>query len=92
MADAKTPPRSPPGSKTASPKAASSPGQDPAQSPTGLLPTDHWEQQEPVLEDDESVLSEYISSSTASVTSSILNYRLLHGRRYHSDIGNVAYW
>lgn len=30
--------------------------------------------------------------STASVTSSVLNYRMINGRRYHSDVGNAAYW
>ena len=31
-------------------------------------------------------------SSTASITSTILNYRTLLGRRYHSEIGNAKYW
>lgn len=32
------------------------------------------------------------SSESISITSSILNYRILHGRRYHSEIGNAQYW
>ena len=31
-------------------------------------------------------------SSTASITSSILNYRTINGRTYHSERGNAAYW
>jgi hypothetical protein len=31
-------------------------------------------------------------SSTASITSSILQYRTLHGRTYHSERGNAQYW
>lgn len=60
--------------------------------PSGLLPAEHWAQLEPVQDDDESVIGESNVSSTASVSSSILNYRTLHGRRYHSEIGNAAYW
>lgn len=91
MADEKTPPgspsKSPPGSNAASP-----PGQDPPLNPAELLPAEHWAQQELIPEDDESAIAESISSSTASVSSSILNYRTLHGRRYHSEIGDASYW
>lgn len=31
-------------------------------------------------------------SSTASITSSILHYRTINGRTYHSERGNAAYW
>jgi len=31
-------------------------------------------------------------SSTSSIASTILNYRTLLGRRYHSEIGNAKYW
>lgn len=91
MTDAKTPPKSPskspPGSGPASP-----PGQDSAMGPSGLLPAEHWAQLELVQDDAESTADEANVSSTASVSSSILNYRTLHGRRYHSEIGNAAYW
>lgn len=96
MDNTKTPPKSPSksphGSKPASPTSASPPGQGPALSPSGILPAEHWVQQEPVPDDDESALGESNISSTASVASSILNYRTLHGRRYHSEIGNAYYW
>ena len=29
--------------------------------------------------------------STASIASSILNYRTIHGRTYHADVGNAEY-
>ncbi|MBE3048025.1 hypothetical protein IMZ48_37055 [Candidatus Bathyarchaeota archaeon] len=49
--------------------------------------------QEPVEGDDaESAYGEPSNLSTSSITSSILNYRTLHGRRYHSEVGNAAYW
>lgn len=32
------------------------------------------------------------ASSTASITSSILKYRTLHGRLYQSERGNTDYW
>lgn len=81
-----------PGPKT--PPAASSP--DPAaapaaSSPGGILPADHWAQN-PAEDDAESALGESVVSSTGSISSSILNYRTLHGRRYHSEIGNASYW
>lgn len=31
-------------------------------------------------------------SSTASITSSILHYRTINGRTFHSERGNAAYW
>ncbi|KAF4341197.1 demethylmenaquinone methyltransferase [Fusarium beomiforme] len=45
----------------------------------------------PEEEQDEG-LGEDFESSTASITSSILNYRTIHGRTYHSERGNAAYW
>ena len=32
------------------------------------------------------------ATSTASIASSILRYRTIHGRRFHSDTGNALYW
>lgn len=31
-------------------------------------------------------------STSASITSSILQYRTIHGRTYHSEQGNAQYW
>ncbi|KAF5005108.1 hypothetical protein FDECE_8428 [Fusarium decemcellulare] len=43
-------------------------------------------------EDIDSSLGKDVESSTASITSSILHYRTIHGRTYHSERGNAAYW
>ncbi|KAK0631451.1 S-adenosyl-L-methionine-dependent methyltransferase [Immersiella caudata] len=42
--------------------------------------------------DAESALGEDLADSTASITSSIVQYRTLHGRTYHSERGNALYW
>ncbi|KPM41433.1 hypothetical protein AK830_g5122 [Neonectria ditissima] len=66
----------------------------PVDEPTPLLfPAQHWTQL-PELEtdeDDDSALGEN-DSSTASLSSSILHYRTINGRSYHSDQGNAQYW
>jgi hypothetical protein len=43
-------------------------------------------------DDADSALGEDYSESTASITSSILRYRTIHGRTYHSERGNAQYW
>ncbi|EFX05906.1 methyltransferase type 11 [Grosmannia clavigera kw1407] len=45
-----------------------------------------------VLDDANSSLGNDAASSTASITSSILRYRTLNGRTYHSDRGGSQYW
>ncbi|RSL50186.1 hypothetical protein CEP54_012033 [Fusarium duplospermum] len=63
---------------------------------TGLLPGAHWAQ----LAEEESGQDEAgnglapgdNTSSTASLASTILEYRMLNGRRYHSEHGNAQYW
>ncbi|KAF4460651.1 demethylmenaquinone methyltransferase [Fusarium albosuccineum] len=56
---------------------------------------------EPTIEVDETIeeedendptLGSDAASSTASITSSILHYRTINGRTYHSERGNAAYW
>ncbi|KAF5695635.1 methyltransferase [Fusarium denticulatum] len=42
--------------------------------------------------EDDPGLGEDSESSTASITSSILHYRTITGRTYHSERGNAAYW
>ncbi|KAL1844934.1 hypothetical protein VTK73DRAFT_1483 [Phialemonium thermophilum] len=42
--------------------------------------------------DADSALGEDVASSTASLASSILQYRKIRGRTYHSEIGNAQYW
>ncbi|KAI1800692.1 S-adenosyl-L-methionine-dependent methyltransferase [Daldinia bambusicola] len=53
-----------------------------------------WEFQDGDYDDDrDSSLGEDDSSSTASLSSSILEYRTIHGRRYHSKSwGDADYW
>ncbi|KAK5991919.1 Methyltransferase [Cladobotryum mycophilum] len=60
----------------------------------GILPPDHWqaEEDEAEEEDADSALGSDAASSTASITSTILDYRTLHGRRYHSEMNDVSYW
>ncbi|KAM0228036.1 hypothetical protein ACHAPO_011064 [Fusarium lateritium] len=61
---------------------------------TGLLPPQHWAQLTEDVDDQDDVDSIIPdnASSTASLTSSILKYRTLHGRLYHSERGNSDYW
>ncbi|KAM0192228.1 hypothetical protein ACHAPA_006671 [Fusarium lateritium] len=75
---------------------ATSPGSkaDRAQTNTGLLPPQHWAQlaeEDGAQDDNDSTLSSN-ASSTASLTSSILQYRTLHGRSHQSERGNADYW
>ncbi|ESU10711.1 hypothetical protein FGSG_04834 [Fusarium graminearum PH-1] len=49
--------------------------------------------EEDLNEDDGNSLSDgSLSASTDSMTSSIFEYRKLHGRTYHREIGNAQYW
>lgn len=82
---------------------SSSPPADPTvtqsqEDETGLLPPTHWtdlaQRQEEELENDSDSALGDIASSTDSITSSILEYRTIHGRTYHSDSvpGDAQYW
>ncbi|ENH63805.1 hypothetical protein FOC1_g10007940 [Fusarium oxysporum f. sp. cubense race 1] len=65
---------------------------DPTES--GLLPPEHWSQlpeEENTAEDGDSAVLDN-ASSTASLTSSILQYRTINGRAYQSERGNPEYW
>ncbi|KLP14638.1 Uncharacterized protein LW94_8071 [Fusarium fujikuroi] len=66
----------------------------PAQAATdvsGLLPPEHWAEVAEELGDTDSALGDDNTESTASITSSILEYRNINGRTYHHDIGNAQY-
>lgn len=82
-----------PGSKPASPASAGSPRNlGPVVDP-GLEQAVEADDAE-IPEDDndaDSALGEPVAS-TASIASSILRYRTIHGRRFHSDTGNALYW
>ncbi|CZR37877.1 uncharacterized protein FPRO_06932 [Fusarium proliferatum ET1] len=95
--------RSPRASKSRSPTASKSPS-PPAATPGPILDPQHWaqvneEQAQAEAEgadddnsDADSTLDPDNASSTASITSSILEYRTIHGRTYHSEQGNAQYW
>ena len=87
VASAKLPVGSPK-SPIASPK---SPIAEDAPVPTtsGLLPENYWIDA-PQTDDDDGV--EDNASSTASISSSVLQYRTINGRTYHSTRGNAEYW
>ncbi|KAL1848309.1 hypothetical protein VTK73DRAFT_10164 [Phialemonium thermophilum] len=58
-----------------------------------VLPPDHWAREDlGPTEDDDSALGDEKSDSAASLSSSILHYRTIHGRRYHSERGEAQYW
>lgn len=48
--------------------------------------------QPPDSDDADSAIGDENFSSTASVSSSILKYRTVLGRTYHSDRGDTQYW
>ncbi|KAH7148980.1 S-adenosyl-L-methionine-dependent methyltransferase [Dactylonectria estremocensis] len=75
-----------------------SPKDSPKDSPTrtsALLPPQHWADTAEGLsaadDDADSALGD-VESSTASISSSILQYRTIHGRRFHSEQGDAHYW
>jgi len=43
-------------------------------------------------DDADSALGEDLAESTASLSASILEYRTIQGRRFHSERGNALYW
>lgn len=64
------------------------------QAATGILPASHWQQhptEEDPNDDSASSLGSW-TSSTASLNSSIFEYRQIHGRTYHGEIGNAESW
>ncbi|KAL2145880.1 hypothetical protein VTI28DRAFT_5962 [Corynascus sepedonium] len=61
----------------------------------GILPGNHWTQQPLVGAGDNDRDSTYesdVASSTNSLTSSILAYRTIQGRTFHSDRTPAEYW
>ncbi|KAL7943646.1 S-adenosyl-L-methionine-dependent methyltransferase [Trichoderma barbatum] len=85
-----------------SPGAAGGSNQQQQDASEGILPADHWreisqrEDNRPEDDDDnddaDSTLGSDAGSSTASITSSIMQYREIHGRRFHGETGNAQYW
>ncbi|KAI1160019.1 S-adenosyl-L-methionine-dependent methyltransferase [Nemania serpens] len=64
--------------------------------PSGVLPASHWAQvpaeDESDFDDVDSAYGDDSASSTASLSASILEYRTVHGRTYHSERGNAQSW
>ncbi|UPK99691.1 hypothetical protein LCI18_010626 [Fusarium solani-melongenae] len=60
-----------------------------------MLAPSHWENTGPVnneVDDTDSSLGQDAASSTASISSSIIQYRVINGRTYHADRGDAQYW
>ncbi|KAK1768287.1 S-adenosyl-L-methionine-dependent methyltransferase [Phialemonium atrogriseum] len=61
-----------------------------------MLPPEHWTevagQDGDGGDDADSAHGDDAAESTASLTSTILRYRTIRGRTYHSEIGNAQYW
>ncbi|KAK7427272.1 hypothetical protein QQZ08_006208 [Neonectria magnoliae] len=89
-------PGSSPNSPGSGPRQASSPKQRVGSLKTPSPPPEEQiiEADDNVPEDDDadSTLGTEGESSTASITSSILHYRTINGRTFHSDRGNAVYW
>ncbi|KAF5229090.1 hypothetical protein FAUST_10642 [Fusarium austroamericanum] len=85
---------------TASGPPATTTGETPADAPTSpagdFHNPEHWANLTggDVLEvnDADSAVGADIASSTESISSSILHYRTINGRTYHSERGNAQYW
>ncbi|RYP09317.1 hypothetical protein DL764_001364 [Monosporascus ibericus] len=81
---------------TGSPAAAattSNVAQDSENTAENILPASHWQAQEQPQDGDVDSAYEFDNaSSTASLTASILEYRTVHGRTFHSERGNAQSW
>ncbi|KAJ4112360.1 hypothetical protein NW765_015430 [Fusarium oxysporum] len=91
---------SPPAEATPAPAEETSTEQTTAQNPAepaqDFHNPDHWvtlnEGDAPGDDDADSAVGDDAASSTESISSSILHYRTIHGRTYHSERGNAEYW
>ncbi|EGO58709.1 hypothetical protein NEUTE1DRAFT_144890 [Neurospora tetrasperma FGSC 2508] len=87
-------PQSPKG-EAAAPAPVSAPLSVEAQNAAGILPASHWTEQalpeEGPSNDGASTLGSFMST-TASLASSIYQYRTVQGRTYHGELGNAESW
>ncbi|KAI1414189.1 S-adenosyl-L-methionine-dependent methyltransferase [Hypoxylon sp. FL1857] len=83
-----------PGSITPSPAPELTTAADAPTTNPHILPASHWAQvpHPEETDDDDSAYGDDNASSTASLTASILEYRTVHGRTYHSERGNAQSW
>ncbi|RKL31389.1 hypothetical protein BFJ72_g11023 [Fusarium proliferatum] len=69
--------------------------ENPAQPAEDFHNPNHWatlnEEDAPGDDDADSAVGDDVASSTESISSSILHYRTIHGRTYHSERGNAEY-
>lgn len=85
--------------KEKSPGSSPPPAGDQTSTAADILPASYWQQvlitedADPADEDRDSVFDgSDAESSTASLTDTILRYRTLHGRTYHSTVGTAEAW
>ncbi|RSL41968.1 hypothetical protein CEP53_012453 [Fusarium sp. AF-6] len=65
----------------------------PAKAPADFHHAQHWASlRAGDTSDKDAVVEDDVASSTESISSSILHYRTIHGRTYHSERGNAQYW
>ncbi|KAG7284720.1 hypothetical protein NEMBOFW57_009329 [Staphylotrichum longicolle] len=83
-----------PASTTAAPSPPAPEAQTAAEPVHDILPGEHWTQQPaPAADDDaDSTYAETLGSSTNSLSTSILEYRTIQGRTFHSDRTPAEYW
>ncbi|KAK1777732.1 S-adenosyl-L-methionine-dependent methyltransferase [Copromyces sp. CBS 386.78] len=96
-----TNPKSPKSNQASSPPPPVAAGSGPApltteeQNAAGILPASHWTdepmEEEDTVDDGASSIGSF-TSTTASLSSTIFEYRTVHGRTYHGDVGNAESW
>ncbi|RSL84450.1 hypothetical protein CEP52_016434 [Fusarium oligoseptatum] len=65
----------------------------PAKAPADFHHAQHWASlRAGDTSDGDASVEDDVASSTESISSSILHYRTIHGRTYHSERGNAQYW
>ncbi|KAJ3525455.1 hypothetical protein NM208_g11632 [Fusarium decemcellulare] len=75
--------------------AATEPQDEGAANPQAMLAPSHWENPAEDTDDaseTDSAIGDDAASSTASISSSILDYRVINGRTYHAERGDAQYW
>ncbi|KAL1859686.1 hypothetical protein VTK73DRAFT_7504 [Phialemonium thermophilum] len=82
-----------PDTKQAEPASAAQASPEQTAPGSNLLPGEHWvtAAQDLPQDDNDSAFEDW-SSSTASVASSIFEYRNILGRTFHSEVGKAQYW